>query len=161
MPHVRIRAGRCTGCHLCEYACSAFHEGAYRPSIARLFVEVNPTNAEVKGHACLQTACAKCQEACRYDAIATKLVTIADMSSDEKAGMRGLVLVVDEQKCVNCGECYDACPIGVIREHPDRHVAVKCDLCDGDPQCIGVCQNPHILAVNLQIDKLDRARMEA
>ena len=32
MPHVMISSKKCTGCHMCELACSAWHEGAYRPS---------------------------------------------------------------------------------------------------------------------------------
>jgi len=70
--------------------------------------------------------------------------------------VKGYVLVVDEEKCTNCGECYDVCPTGVIHEHPDREVAYKCDLCGGEPQCIAFCQNPHVLAVDLKVDKMDR-----
>ena len=61
MPHVMISSKKCTGCHMCELACSANHEGAYRPSVARLFSECNPTTGATKGHTCLQTGCAKCQ----------------------------------------------------------------------------------------------------
>ena len=76
----------------------------------------------------------------------------------EKVGdsVTGFVLVVDEEKCTNCGDCYDVCPYGVIHEHPEREVAFKCDLCDGEPQCIAFCQNPHVLAVDLKVDKMDR-----
>ena len=162
MPHVLINSKKCTGCHMCELACSAFHEGAYRPSVARLFSEVNPTSAAVKGHTCLQTGCAKCQEACPQDAIVTKKITVkpaGEFASKEKIGesVTGYVLVVDEDKCTNCGECYDVCPTNVIHEHPDREVAFKCDLCDGDPQCIAFCQNQYVLAVDLKVDKADRA----
>jgi formate hydrogenlyase subunit 6/NADH:ubiquinone oxidoreductase subunit I len=59
-----ISSKKCTGCHMCELACSAWHDGAYRPSVARLSSTVNPTTTAVKGQTCLQTACAKCEEAC-------------------------------------------------------------------------------------------------
>ncbi len=161
MPHVLISNKKCTGCHMCELGCSAFHEAGFRPSVARLYAEVNPTTAVIKGHSCLQTACAKCQEACPEDAIVTQRITVkpaGEFVSKEQIGdtVEGYVLVVDEEKCTNCGDCYNVCPYGVIHEHPDRRVAFKCDLCDGDPQCIAFCQNKYVLAVNLKVDKQDK-----
>ncbi len=161
MPHVLISSKKCTGCHMCELACSAYHEGVYRPSVARLFAAVNPTSGAIKGHTCLQMGCAKCQKACPQDAIVTKEITMAvqgEFAAKEKVGesVTGLVLVVVDELCTNCGECYDVCPTGVIHEHPTREVAYKCDLCDGSPQCIAFCQNPHVLAVDLKVDKADR-----
>ena len=166
MPHVMISSKKCTGCHMCELACSAYHEGAYRPSVARLFAEVNATTGAIKGHTCLQLGCAKCQKACPQDAIVTREITMAvkgEFPAKEKVGdsVKGLVLVVDEELCTNCGECYDVCPTGTIHEHPIREVAYKCDLCDGEPQCIAFCQNPHVLAVDLKIDKADRDLAQA
>ena len=37
-----------------------------------------------------------------------------------------------------------------------RKVAFKCDLCDGTPHGILFCQNPHVLAIDLKIDKADK-----
>src|SRR3974377_1392006 len=99
MPHVMISKKKCTACHMCELACSAYHENAYRPTLARLRAgckpttaetkgctrlrlarvrpECNPTTAEPKAFTCLQTGCAKCQEACPNDAIVTKVIPIS------------------------------------------------------------------------------------
>jgi carbon-monoxide dehydrogenase iron sulfur subunit len=174
MPHVVISNKQCTGCHMCELACSAWHEGAYRPSVARLRVNVNPSTISVKGKTCLQTACAKCEEACPEGAIHRERITLVgkaagtgpgggaeagDGGTDgaaQAAAPTGWVLRVDESACTNCGVCYSVCPHGVIAEHPDRHVAFKCDLCDGDPQCVTFCQNPHVLAVSVKLSKADR-----
>ena len=148
MPHVLISRKRCTGCHLCEYACSAHHEGAYQPSLARLRVEVNPTTTAVKGATCLQTTCHKCQDACPPGAIY------------EEAG----VLLVNEAACDACvglatgPACVAACPYAVIAIHPVSGKAFKCDLCRGsEPQCVAFCQNPAVLAVTLKADKADAA----
>lgn len=145
MPHVLISKKRCTGCHLCELACSAWHEGAYQPSRARLRVEINATTTAITGHTCLQTACHKCQDACPRDAIVTD------------AG----VLLVDEKACNACADlaegprCVEACPYGVIHIHPERERAYKCDLCGGEPQCVAFCQHPQVLAVTRKADKAD------
>jgi len=163
MPHVMISSKKCTACHMCELACAAWHEGAYRPSVARLYSACNPTTAAIKGHTCLQTGCSKCQEICPQDAIVTKEITVkvkGAFDSKEKIGgdtVKGYVLVVDEELCTNCGECYDVCPTDVIHPHPEKDVAFKCDLCDGDPQCITFCQNQYVLAVDLKVDKADKA----
>jgi anaerobic carbon-monoxide dehydrogenase iron sulfur subunit len=154
MPHVMISSKKCTGCHMCELACSAWHEGVYRPSVSRLRVTVDPTSAVCKGQTCLQTACAKCEEICPEGAIKRLPIEVRATGLEPVAGY---VLKVDEELCTNCGTCYDVCPYGVIREHPDRAVAFKCDLCEGDPQCIAFCQNPHVLAVALRESKFEKA----
>ena len=161
MPHVMISRKKCTACHMCELSCSLYHEGAYRPSLSRLRSECNPTTTDIKGFTCLQTACAKCQEACSKGAIETRVISLKPEGSFDSAAKfegvsEGRVLIVDEEKCDNCGDCYDVCPYGVIHEHPERKVAFKCDLCDGTPQCIVFCQNPHVLAIDLKIDKADK-----
>ena len=153
MPYVWIANKKCTGCHMCELACSAWHEGAYRPSVSRLRVEVDPTTAAVRGHTCLQTACAKCEEVCPAAAIERYPIVVRAEGLEPAEGQ---VLKVDEDLCTNCGECYEVCPQGVIHEHPERAVAYKCDLCDGTPQCVAFCQNPHVLAVDVRQSKIEK-----
>ena len=109
MPYVMISNKKCTGCHMCELACSAYHEGAYRPSVARLYAEVNPTTGVIKGHTCLQSGCSKCQEACPNDAISA-----GDM-----------LYLIDPERCTECvgaeeePQCKLVCPADCISVNPD------------------------------------------
>jgi carbon-monoxide dehydrogenase iron sulfur subunit len=147
MPHVLISKKKCTGCHECELACSAWHEGAFQPSLARLTVLVEPTTGAIEARTCMQTACHKCQDVCPRDAIET----------------RDGVLYVAEALCDGCASrqggaaCVDACPWHVIDVHPRTGKAFKCDLCDGDPRCVAFCQNPYVLAIDVKKDRADGA----
>jgi Fe-S-cluster-containing hydrogenase component 2 len=35
--------------------------------------------------------------------------------------------------------CVAACPFGAMRWNSGRSRVFKCDLCDGDPQCVRFC----------------------
>ncbi len=74
-------------------------------------------------------------EACPQDAISRNPETTA--------------VVVDRELCIQCGACVQACVIGLDEVDPDQKLAIrldeekemplKCDLCDGDPQCVKYC----------------------
>ena len=49
----------------------------------------------------------------------------------------GIIKVTD--KCNGCGQCIPACRFGLITVNPDTRKAVKCDCCDGDPECVKHC----------------------
>ena len=55
------------------------------------------------------------------------------------------VVLVDEQYCIGCRYCIQACPYGVRWFHPTKHVAAKCTLCYHRlvkglvPACVEVC----------------------
>ena len=35
--------------------------------------------------------------------------------------------------------CVISCPLGAIEIDPVKHTAFKCDLCEGDPECVKIC----------------------
>mgnify|MGYP001119424227 CR=1 FL=1 len=70
-------------------------------------------------------SCGKCVEACPVEAI--KL--------NDKLG----TYFVDRETCTACGACVDACPYNGCWIDPSGSYSIKCDLCDGDPQCVAVC----------------------
>ncbi len=53
------------------------------------------------------------------------------------------VVVIDEQKCIGCKQCVQACPFGAIQMHPVTKKAIKCDLCGGKPKCVEICRTAH------------------
>jgi len=55
------------------------------------------------------------------------------------------MVAFDEDKCVGCASCVDACPFGAIwMSQFDK--PLKCDLCGGDPECVQICPK-HALSV--------------
>jgi len=117
-----VNPDKCTGCNRCAYVCSAVHEGKFSPSIARIKVNNYPHKGFSAPSICFQCPNAPCQEACSADAISR--------NTDD-------VVVVDADKCIDCGDCVEACPYGMIEMVAD--IAVKCDYCGGDPACVKEC----------------------
>jgi len=113
---------KCTGCHLCELACSAVKHGVFNPHRARLQISslYRASGLSIEGRYC--DCCLRCVESCPAGAISS---------------VRGYP-VVDESSCTGCGSCAEACPRQVIRVNV---VAEICDLCGGEPQCVLWC--PH------------------
>jgi Fe-S-cluster-containing hydrogenase component 2 len=71
------------------------------------------------------------------------------ISRNESTG----AMTVDEEACVGCRICNMACPIGGISVDPVSNIAFKCELCEGDPECVKYCDSEAISYVSL--DKLD------
>jgi len=57
------------------------------------------------------------------------------ISRHEKTG----AVIIDQEKCVACGLCQKYCPLEMIYVNPETHKAFKCDLCQGDPECVQAC----------------------
>jgi len=118
-----VDAKKCTGCRMCEQACTFFHEGEFNPRRARIKVLVRAREGINAPLVCTQ--CKKCISVCNRDALAW----------DEKVG----IVRVDAEKCNACGLCIKACEQGAIFLDPISNIVNICDLCDGDPQCAKWC----------------------
>jgi carbon-monoxide dehydrogenase iron sulfur subunit len=122
---VSVDPSKCTGCGICEYACALEKgEAVWNPIKSRIRV-VRVTPLFNFALACRFCEDAKCVTACPENAL----------TQCEKTG----ILMVDEKKCKGCDWCIQACPHGGITLHPDKGIAMACDLCDGDPQCVEFC----------------------
>ncbi|NYT01731.1 MAG: 4Fe-4S dicluster domain-containing protein [Methanosarcinales archaeon] len=115
----------CTGCRTCEMACSLYHEGACSPQLSRTRVIKFEAQGKNFPTACSHCSKPQCLTACDQGAISVQRSTGA--------------VVVDEARCTGCRSCLTACPQSMISFHPQRKVALKCDLCGGDPQCARFC----------------------
>ncbi|MGO8805939.1 MAG: 4Fe-4S dicluster domain-containing protein [Candidatus Bathyarchaeia archaeon] len=114
---------KCTGCGVCELACSQEKmEGSPLRSRIRV-VRLSPVfNFALACRACED---AKCKKVCPEKAI----------EQDESSGL----LLIDEKKCKGCDWCVQACPYGCISIQSNTGVATVCDLCGGTPQCVEFC----------------------
>ena len=115
----------CLGCGSCVSVCSIFHEGAVDEALARISLERRIFSIEYLVHFCRQCHHAECYYACPEGAI----------NVDQKTGAR----VIDESLCTGCRSCIEACPFDMISFSDERNVALKCDFCGGEPQCVKFC----------------------
>jgi Fe-S-cluster-containing dehydrogenase component len=116
---------KCSGCRLCEIACTMKHEGRIWPEASRIRVFMLVPGAEVT-HLCAQCSDYPCVSSCPADALSVNDGTGA--------------VIVDEEKCTSCGACIKACPGQVPHLHPEKRHALICDLCGGDPECAKICE---------------------
>ncbi len=114
---------KCVACKTCEVVCSLVNTGRCNPNLANIDV----ITFDEEGFYC-PSACFQCEEAW-----CVKVCPASAIYKDEETGAR----VVDESKCVGCRMCTVACPFGHI--HISRGKSKKCNLCDGDPNCVKFC----------------------
>jgi carbon-monoxide dehydrogenase iron sulfur subunit len=120
---VSVDPSKCTGCGICELACTT-EKGETSPLRSRIrVVRMKPLfNFALACRACED---AKCVKACPEKAL----------SQEEATGL----IMVSEKKCKGCDWCVQACEHGGIEIHPETGLAVVCDLCGGEPQCVESC----------------------
>ena len=128
MKRLKVISKNCVGCEACTMVCSAVHGDQTRESAGRIRVKhrypdlPTPTFQPMVCHHCEEP---ECVDACPREALVL----------NEQSGQVQLI----ESKCDGCGECVEACPFNAIWVDPVRNVAIKCDLCGGDPQCVNYC----------------------
>lgn len=123
-----IEPEKCTGCGTCEVVCSLKHAGECNPSrsmIKALRFERMGSYYIAIPVVCQQCEMPICRDVCPVNAI----------SQDPETG----AYLVNAENCVGCRMCVIACPVGGVYIDPEENVAVKCDLCGGDPLCARFC----------------------
>lgn len=119
-----IRAELCSGCGLCQLACSLVKEKEANPSKSRIFIKRMVMDGLMLPHICFNCKKPPCLEACKRKAI----------TKDAATGW----VTIDREKCNNCTLCVPACPFSAIIVTPEREVLL-CDVCGGNPKCVEMC----------------------
>ena len=122
---VSVDPSKCTGCGICQYACTLEKgEKAWNPIRSRIrVVRMSPLfNFAL---ACRFCEDAKCVDACPEGAL----------TQSKETG----ILMVNDKKCMGCDWCIQACPHGGITIHTDTGKSIACDLCDDEPNCVEFC----------------------
>jgi Fe-S-cluster-containing dehydrogenase component len=123
---------RCTGCQRCEMVCTVKNDGKVHPYISRVKIgrsynygtKMNDNYRFENGYfgnflmspeTCHQCEDAKCAAVCPQKAITQSEATGA--------------WTVDEEKCIGCGACTQACPWNMPTIDPEDGKSTKCILC--------------------------------
>ena len=115
---------RCSGCKICELVCAYHHYQVNNPKKASIRVMALYPHPVVRlPVVCQQCKDPQCASNCPVNCI------------HYQEG----VVTIDQEECVTCHSCVLSCPFGAIFTHDDFDVPFKCDLCQGDPQCVKAC----------------------
>ncbi len=139
---------KCTGCRLCELVCSVYHTGASNPSRSRIRV--------VKWEAAgiyLPMLCNHCENPYCIEVCPAK-------ACHREPDLNNRV-VIDKNLCIGCRTCIIACPFGHPFFDVEERVTVKCDYCDGNPQCVDFCSAKALFFANADTSNTAKKREAA
>lgn len=131
MKRLVAHPAKCTGCRSCMLTCSFTHTEACSYHGSRIKIvseEAHGKHAPVVCQFCENPACVS---ACPVEAL----------SKDAQTG----AIRVDGNLCDGCQACITACPFEAMFLDRENQKAFTCDLCQGDPECLKVCQLPEAL----------------
>ncbi len=141
-----IDVSKCTACRGCQIACKQWNDlpaehtkqvGTYEnpPELsANTWIKVEfrekPGKWLFRAHTCMHCTEASCEKVCPTGAISHN----------------GEVVIIDQEWCIGCGYCVQACPFGVPhKDEEGEGTARKCRLCidritNGlEPACTKTC----------------------
>jgi Fe-S-cluster-containing hydrogenase component 2 len=132
---VTVNHRLCSGCRICEAACSVKNFGEFNPELSKIRIY-----DFYAGLLQIPSVCWGCQwrggEAeGGLDAPCVKACPTKALSWHETLW----IPVVDEETCNKCGLCYEECPQHAIKENTKTGFPNVCTRCDGDPECVKRC----------------------
>jgi Fe-S-cluster-containing hydrogenase component 2 len=138
---------KCTGCRLCELVCAVSHDGVSNPTRSRIKVMKWEQEGLYIPVSCQQCEDAPCMNVCPVKAI----------SRDEDLQY----VKVDYDICIGCRSCVAVCPFGAMSYNTKDKKVFKCDLCEGDPQCVRFCDMKAVDFVESGDVSIDKKRHAA
>jgi len=129
----------CIGCHACTVACKTEHAipvGQFRTWVKYVDKGVYPTTTREMGvMRCNHCTDAPCVKGCPTSALFIRPDGIVDF---------------DNEVCIGCKMCMQACPYDAIYIDDETHTAAKCNFCAHridqglEPACVQVCPTESI-----------------
>ena len=95
--------------------------------------------------------CMHCEEAACIDVCPVKAIY-----RDANA-----TILVDKTKCIGCKLCSNACAFGNIAYNHTLKKILKCDLCDGSPDCVKYCPTGAIVFESATEANMNKKRVIA
>lgn len=136
---------KCIGCHACTTACKSEHDVAV--GVNRTYVkqvekgEFPNTRRIFSVMRCNHCTDAPCVEICPVEALYTREDGIVDF---------------DNNRCIGCKSCMQACPYDALYIDPETKTAAKCNYCahrievGREPACVTVCPEHAIIAGDME-----------
>lgn len=146
----------CIGCHACTVACKTEHEiplGRFRTWVKYVdsgtFPDATRDFAVMRCNHCTDAPCVKI---CPTTALFKRDDGIVDF---------------DNERCIGCKSCLQACPYDALYIDPDSNTAAKCNFCahrvdaGREPACVTVCPTHSIWVGDLDDPDSGIARLVA
>ena len=134
----------CIGCHACTVACKSEHDvpiGVNRTHVKYIEKGEYPNSTrEFSVHRCNHCEDSPCTDICPTTALFTRDDGIVDF---------------DDERCIGCKSCMQACPYDALYIDPNKGTAAKCNYCahrienSYEPACVVVCPTESIISGDL------------
>jgi Fe-S-cluster-containing dehydrogenase component/formate-dependent nitrite reductase membrane component NrfD len=132
---------KCIGCHACTVACKSEHDvpiGVNRTWVKQVEKGDYPHTRRIFSvMRCNHCTDAPCVEICPVEALHFREDGIVDF---------------DNNRCIGCKACMQACPYDALYIDPNTHTAAKCNYCAHrvdvglEPACVNVCPEHAIVS---------------
>ena len=111
---IKIDPKKCSGCRLCQMACSIQHLGVVNTGRSAIRIDKD----DLESGACKPVVCIQCK----------RMLCMGDDQPDPE---------VYRSRFIWEKSFSDSCPFDALVERDDD--IYHCDLCSGRPQCVTVC----------------------